>query len=317
MEAVYAGVDLGGTTIHGALAGKDGTLICQKTIPTESHAGPAAVLDRIAGLVEDLAAQASIRPQAVGMGVPGLVDVATGITRFLPNLPTHWRDVEAGAILTRKLGCPVKLLNDVRIATLGELTYGHGVETSSMVFFALGTGIGGGVVIDGKLRLGSLGAAGELGHLTIIPDGPLCGCGSRGCLETVASGPAIIAEAIRLMRIGLAPRLHDLVGGDAGKVTPREIAAAGNAGDPGIKDALHRIGGYLGIGAANVIVTLHPELIVFGGGVAQMGEVLLEPVREAVRSRVRMIPTETVRIEGSRVGDNAGVLGAIALAWRD
>lgn len=316
MEAVYAGVDLGGTTIHGALATRAGDIICQETIPTESHAGPPAVLERIAGLVRALAEQAGARPQAVGMGVPGLVDVVTGTTRFLPNLPTQWRNVEAGRILSEQLGCPVRLLNDVRIATLGELTYGHGADARSLVFLALGTGIGGGVAVDGKLRLGPLGAAGELGHLTILPDGPLCGCGNRGCLETLASGPAIVGEGVRLLKTGLAPRLYDLVQGDAGRVSPKEIAAAAQAGDTAVQEALRRAGEYLGIGVANVIVTLHPELIVFGGGVAQMGEVLLQYVRETVRRRVHMIPSETVRIEISKLGDQAGVLGAVALAWQ-
>jgi glucokinase len=316
MNAVYAGVDLGGTTIHAALATRAGDILCQETIPTESHAGPVAVLKRIAELVRVLAARIQADPQAVGMGVPGLVDVASGTTRFLPNLPTQWRDVEAGRILSEQLGCPVRLLNDVRIATLGELTYGHGREAQSLVFLALGTGIGGGVAVDGQLRLGPLGAAGELGHLTILPDGPLCGCGNRGCLETLASGPAIIGEAVRLLKTGLAPRLFDLVQGDAGRVSPKEIAAAAQAGDAAVQDSLRRASEYLGIGVANVIVTLHPDLVVFGGGVAQMGDVLLEPVRETVRRRVRMFPSETVRIEISQLGDRAGVLGAVALACR-
>ena len=250
------------------------------------------------------------------MGVPGLVDVERGITKFLPNLPTQWREVAAGETLSERLGCPVRLLNDVRTATLGELTYGHGKQVRSLVFFALGTGIGGGVAIDGRLRLGPLGAAGELGHLTILPDGPLCGCGSHGCLETLASGPALMAEGVRLLKTGLAPRLYELVAGDAGRVTPKEMAAAARDGDQAVAEAIRRVGEYLGIGAANVVVTLHPEMIVFGGGVAQMGEILLEHVRESLRRRVRMIPVDTVQVVLSQLGDQAGILGGIALAWR-
>jgi len=313
MEALYAGVDLGGTTITCALADASGNVVGEKTIATESHGGPVAVLERIASLVLELADPLNARPRAVGLGVPGLVDLRSGVTKFLPNLPTNWRDVEAGRMLAERIGSPVRLLNDVRTATLGELTYGHGAQTGTMAFFSLGTGIGGGIAIDGKLRLGPLGAAGELGHQTVLPEGPRCGCGNRGCLETRASGPAIIAEGIRLMKSGMAPRLYKLVQGDPARVSPKEIGAAAGDGDEVVADAVRRAAGYLGIGVANIITILHPELIVFGGGVAQM-DLLVESVREVVRKRVRMMPTEDIRIECSLLGDRAGVLGAVALA---
>jgi glucokinase len=183
-----------------------------------------------------------------------------------------------------------------------------------MAFFALGTGIGGGVAIDGRLRLGPLGAAGELGHYTILPDGPRCGCGNLGCLETLASGPAIAAEGVRLMQSGLAPKLYDLVEGDAGRVTTREMAAAAEAGDKNVAEAIVRAARYLGIGVANVVVTIHPEAVVLGGGVAQIGDLLFETVRQTVRERVGMFPTDGVAILPSALGENAGSLGGIALA---
>ena len=188
MAETYASVDLGGTNIACIFAGGDGRIVCGRTVPTQSHEGAQAVLARIAELVKSLAAECGSRPAALGMGIPGLADLKNGVTKFLPNLPTQWRDVPVRDVLSPKAGCPVFLLNDVRMATLGELVFGHGRTSRTMAFFALGTGIGGGVAIDGKLRLGPLGAAGELGHQTILPDGPQCGCGSRGCLETVAAG---------------------------------------------------------------------------------------------------------------------------------
>lgn len=313
---LYAGVDLGGTKITAAVADAEGHVICQRQTATHSHEGPAAVLDRIAELVASLAAEAGAPPRlaALGMGCPGLVDVARGITRFFPNLPTQWRDVPAAEILSGRLGCPVRLLNDVRTATLGELTYGRGRTARTMAFFALGTGVGGGVVVDGRLHLGPLGAAGELGHQTILPDGPVCGCGNHGCLETLASGPAITAEGVRLLRTGLAPKLHELVDGDAGRITPKEMAAAAAAGDGNVRDSILRAAEYLGIGVANVVVVLHPDLVVLGGGVAEMGDILLDRVRETVRRRVGMFPTDGVQIERSALGDRAGLQGAIALA---
>lgn len=313
---LYAGVDLGGTNVACALGTASGELAAEATIPTESHQGPEAVLERIAALVERLSAEAGARPAALGMGVPGLADLARGVTRFLPNLPGQWRDVPAAAILAARLGCPVHLLNDVRTATLGELAFGRGRGARDMLFFALGTGVGGGVVIDGRLRLGPLGAAGELGHQTILPDGPLCGCGNRGCLETLASGPALAAEGVRLVRAGLAPKLRELAGGTLDRVTPREMAAAAEAGEEPVRQAILRAAEYLGIGIANLVTALHPELVVLGGGVAAMGELLLAPVRAAVLERVRMFPAQTVRIERSLLEDRAGVYGAIALAAR-
>jgi glucokinase len=314
MSHYYASIDLGGTNISAAFAGSDGVVVAETKQPTLSHEGPLAVLERIATMVNALAQKTGARPAALGMGIPGLADLSKGMTKFLPNLPTQWRDVPVRDILSPKVGCPVHLLNDVRMATLGELTYGHGRTIRTMVFFALGTGIGGGVVVDGKLRLGPLGAAAELGHMTILPNGPLCGCGNVGCMETLASGPAITAQGVRLMLSGLAPKLFDITAGNVSAVTPATMAAAAQAGDASVRFAIERAAGFLAIGASNVITALHPELVVIGGGVSEMGDLLLEPVRAAVRNRVRMIPNDTYRIERSLLGDKAGMLGGVALA---
>ncbi|MBZ5562464.1 MAG: ROK family protein [Acidobacteriia bacterium] len=314
MAAVYASVDLGGTNIKCAYGDESGRIICSDCTPTQSHEGPRAVLDRIAGLVNALSRMADSSPAGLGMGCPGLVDVKNGTTKFFPNLPTQWRDVPVREILAPQVGCPVYLLNDVRMATLGELTFGHGRTAGTMVFFALGTGIGGGVAIDGKLRLGPLGAAGELGHQIILPDGPRCGCGNRGCLETLASGPAITAEGIRLMQTGLAPKLHELCRGDASEVTTKAMVEAACAGDETVREAIVRAAEYLGIGIVNVVVTLHPDLIVLGGGVALIGDLLFDAVRRTIRERVHMFPTDGVEVKPSQLGENAGTLGGIALA---
>lgn len=316
MTPRFAGVDLGGTSIKAAVATADGEIVAEDCIPTESHAGPVVVVERMAELVERLRKQSGGSLRGIGVGVPGLVDLDSGVTKFLPNLPTQWRDVPVAAKLQERLGTPAKLLNDVRAATLGELRFGHGKSQPglTMAFFAVGTGIGGGIAIDGKLRLGPLGAAGEIGHQTILPDGPRCGCGNRGCLEALASGPAIAAEGVRLLRMGLAPNLHRAVDGDAERVTPREMLTAALAGDELVREALTRAGEWLGIATANVVTSLHPDLIVIGGGVAELGETLLEPVRRTIRERVGMFPTDGVRVERSALGERAGILGCLALA---
>lgn len=317
MAELYASVDLGGTNIKAALAGPDGDVVADDSVPTESHEGPEAVLGRVADLVTRLAEQAGRPPAALGMGVPGLADLQHGVTKFLPNLETQWRDVAVRDVLSPRVGCPVYLLNDVRMATLGELTFGHGQSANTtMAFFALGTGIGGGVVVDGKLRLGPWGAAGELGHITIVPDGPPCGCGSRGCLETLASATAMAAEGIRLLLIGQAPRLNEIVEGDASRVNTKTMAEAAEAGDEAIRQAIVRAATYLGIGIASVVVILDPDLVVLGGGAAGIGPLLFETVERTVRDRVRMIPVDDLRIERSKLGPMAGTLGGIALAMK-
>jgi glucokinase len=306
----FSGVDIGGTNIAAVLATADGEVLAEASVPTASHEGPEAVLARTAALVKSLG-----QPSAIGLGLPGTLDRTTGVVRFLPNMPGNWREVPAAEMLRRLLGIPVFLLNDARMATLGELHYGRGRDVRNLVFFTLGTGVGGGVVVDGRLLLGPLGAAGEVGHQTIVPDGPPCGCGNRGCLEALAGAPALAGEGVRLLRSGLAPRLFEITGGDASRVTPKEIAEAA-ADDPMVRDLVERVAGYLAIAVANLINILHPEMILLGGGVAAMGETLLSPLRRDVVRRVGMFPAEGVIIERSVLGARAGALGGVALAWR-
>lgn len=318
MSAQFLGVDLGGTSIKMALANDQGEILVREPIPTASHAGPEKVLQNIVAHARTLQAKLpndSAALAGVGVGVPGLVDIESGTTKFLPNFPTQWRDVPAARTIGDGLKCPVRLLNDVRTATLGELRFGHGKDQPdlSMVFFAIGTGVGGGVVIDGKLRLGPLGSAGELGHQTIKLDGPRCGCGNRGCLEVLASGPAIAAEGVRLMLMGHAPALFELVQGNANQVTTREMATAAEH-DKSVREAITNAATYIGIAAANVVTAIHPDMVVLGGGVAEVGDLLIDRVREVIAKRVGMFPTDSVQVVRSQLGDQAGLMGAIALA---
>lgn len=315
MPEIFAGVDVGGTSVKCALAHQDGTILHESVIPTDSHEGPDDVLRRIGEHINAIVGeQGTAALSSLGMGLPGLVDFHAGVTRYLPNMTTHWRDVPVSEKLSAIVNCPVHLLNDVRTATLGELKFGSGQSVDTMAFIAIGTGIGGGIVIDGKLRLGPLGAAGEIGHQTIDPTGPLCGCGNHGCLETLASGTALAAEGIRLMLMGLAPNLHDVVDGDPGEVTVEAMGQVAELDDP-VRDAILNAASDIAIGVANIITTIHPELIVIGGGVANLGQLLLDRVREDVEDRVgRLFPVDDIRIERSTLGVKAGVIGAVALA---
>jgi len=314
MNASVAAVDLGGTKIACALASETGKILVDTTIPTSCEEGPHAILNRIADVIDRLSREIGQSPRALGMGVPGVADCEAGKTLLLPNMPTQWRNVSVAEILGDHLGCAVYLLNDGRCAALGEATTGLGKDVNDMVFFGLGTGVGGGIVIDRKLRLGYLGMAGELGHMMIVPDGPLCICGNRGCLEVFASGTAIQAEGVRLMASNLAPALHDMTAGDPARVTPREMLKASECGDTAVTDSLRRAARYLGIGVTNIVMTIQPQLIVLGGGVAALGDLLIETVRTTVREHMQLFPMECLRIERSALGSQAGVYGAIALA---
>ena len=316
MKNAFVSIDLGGTNIACAVADESMNLLGESSTPTESHLGPEGVIERVGEAVETACRTHGVSPIGLGIGVPGLADIRQGRVLFLPNFPTQWRGVDVAEPISNRLGCPVALLNDARMAALGELKFGAGKEDEAptFAFFTLGTGVGGGIAIEGKLRLGPLGAAAELGHQTIVPDGPTCGCGSRGCLETLASGPALIGKAVWLIRCGRAPILREIVEGDLNRVTPFAMARAAEEGEEAIHEVLVEASRYLGVGVANIITALHPDLIVLGGGVARIGDLLFDTVRETVQQRVGMFPPDTVRIEPSRLGPQAGTWGGLALA---
>ncbi|MBA3943008.1 MAG: ROK family protein [Herpetosiphonaceae bacterium] len=315
---MYVGVDLGGTKIAVAVVDVErGTLAGQLVVPTEAHEGPPAVLQRMIQLVRAVCHAAGVPPdqlQGVGLGVPGVFDAASGHTLLLPNLPSAWVDVPVVPPLVAALGCPVILINDARAFVLGEATWGAGRGAHTVVGLTLGTGIGGGIAINGRLHLGIDGTAGEVGHMTIDPHGLLCGCGNRGCLETLASGPAITALGIRALVHGNTTSLGELGGYDPRRVTPELIGQAAAAGDPVARDILDRAADALGIGVANIVTTLSPDRVVLGGGVTHLGVWLFDAVRTVVRARCRAVPVERISIMPAALGADAGVIGAATWA---
>jgi glucokinase len=206
------------------------------------------------------------------------------------------------------------LLNDVRSITNGEWRFGAGRGVDTVAVFAIGTGIGGGLVINGQLHLGIGGTGGELGHTVVDYNGPRCGCGNYGCVETYASGPAIAAMGMKAVAQGLTTRLGEMCGYDLNRITPELIARAAQAGDEIAKDIYEKAGFYLGIAAANVCSAIGPRRIILGGGVAQAGDLLLEPIRRTLRERVHIMPVQQVEVVPSQLGDNAGVIGVACWA---
>jgi glucokinase len=309
----YIGCDLGGTNLRAAIVDvENGSVIHQMSIPTLARDGPDALMKRMAGLFLQIIAWAGLTKEdvgGVGIGVPGVLDLEKGETLFLPNLAGTWPHVPLADTITKLTGLPTALLNDVRSITNGEWRFGAGRGVDTVAVFAVGTGIGGGLVINGQLHLGIGGTGGELGHMTIDYSGPTCGCGNKGCLEAFASGPAIAAMGMKAVTQGLTTRIGEMCEYDLNRITPELIARAAQEGDPIAREIYERAGFYLGIAAANVCVAIGPRRIIIGGGVAQAGDLLLEPIRRTLHERVTVIPIEQVEVVQSQLGDNAGVIG--------
>lgn len=309
----YAGVDLGGTKIAVALGASSGKIHAKVSCDTHAERGPEQVLEIVSSELHRLEASSDMRAQAIGLGLPGLVDPVAGTSLFLPNLPGNWRGIPVSAILRSRTSRDVFLLNDARMATLGEQVFGQS-RVKDLLVLTLGTGIGGGVVLDGKLCLGRFGGAGEIGHQTLEADGPLCNCGNRGCLEALASGPALSARGIELMREGKAPQLSALTAGDPARVNPRRMAEAARQGDEPVHAAIADVARLIGTGIANAITITGIERVVLVGGLTGLGDLLLAPIRAEVRDRIHMFPSDGIEISFSGLGDEVAVLGGIALA---
>jgi glucokinase len=309
----YIGCDLGGTNLRTAIVDVEtGSVLNQMSIPTLARDGHDAVMKRMADLFLQVIQAAGMKKEdigGIGIGAPGVLDLEKGETLFLPNLHGAWRNVPLRDTIAKLTGLPVALLNDVRSITNGEWRFGAGRGVDTVAVFAIGTGVGGGLVVNNQLHLGIGGTGGELGHITIDFNGPRCGCGKYGCLEAYASGPAIAAMGLKAVTQGLTTRIADLCEHDLNRITPRLIAEAAQAGDEIAIEIYEKAGFYLGVTAANVCVAIGPRRIIIAGGVSRAGDLLLNPIRRTLLERVSVMPIEQVEVVQSQLGDNAGVLG--------
>ena len=316
----YIGCDLGGTNLRAAVVDVEtGEVLHQLSVPTWARDGHEAVMQRMADLIEQVIQAAGVQRDdigGVGIGVPGVLDLNKGETLFLPNLPGTWPHVPLRDTIAQLTGLPTTILNDVRSITNGEWRFGAGRGVNTLAVFAIGTGIGGGLVINDQLHLGIGGTGGELGHTMIDFNGPRCGCGNYGCLEAYASGPAIAAMGAKAVIQGLTTRIADLCDYDLNRINPELISQAAQAGDEIAKEIYEKAGFYIGIAAANICASIGPRRIILAGGVAQAGELLLDPVRRTIRERVHVMPADQVEVVTSHLGDNAGVIGVACWAAR-
>jgi glucokinase len=314
----YIGCDLGGTNLRAAIVDvQTGAVLYQLSTPTLARQGHEAVLQRMAELFLKLIQSAGMQREdigGIGIGVPGVLDLEKGETLFLPNLSGSWPHVPVRDTIAELTGLPTTMLNDVRSITNGEWLFGAGRGVDTLAVFAIGTGIGGGLVINGQLHMGIGGTGGELGHMTIDYNGPVCGCGNRGCLEAYASGPAIAAMGLKAVTQGLTTCIAEMAEYDLNRITPELIARAARSGDAIAMDIYERAGFYLGLAGANACVAVGPRRIILAGGVAQAGDLLLEPMRRTLRERVTVMPVEQVEVVQSLLADNAGVIGVACWA---
>jgi len=314
------GVDLGGTNLRAGIVDTvAGRVLSSARGPTYAEEGPPAVIERMAALINQAISEARLATDeivAIGIGVPGLYDPATNAVRFLPNLPTTWLDVPLGREIELRVGRPTALVNDARAFVLAEATFGAGRGANIVIGLTLGTGIGGGIVIGGQIVLGHDGSAGEFGHHIIDLNGPRCGCGSRGCLEAHASGPAIATMGIKAVRQGRTTVLRDLIDGDLNRMTPEVIVRAAEMGDPVAREIMDEAGLYLGIGVANLVKIFSPDVVVIGGGVSQAGDWLLKSIRQVVSRHSSVTYLDRVSITLAALGGDAGIIGAALWATR-
>lgn len=317
---VFVGCDLGGTNIKaGLLNVENGELLISDSIPTEARQGPESVMKRMASLISELIEKSRVGKKeigGVGISAPGAIDLETNTTIFLPNLYSKWREVPVGERMSSYLDMEVSMLNDVRAITYGEWVFGAGRGEDSIACFAIGTGVGGGLVVNNQLVLGFGGTAGELGHQTVDLNGPRCGCGNYGCLEVFASGPAIVAEAARGICQGWSTKIVDMIENDLDRLTPEIIAKAAKMGDKVALEIWDRAGTYLGIGVANILTSVGVKCVVIGGGVGKAGDLLLNPIRKVVQERVFLMPVEKVKILTAKLGKDAGIVGMAAWSAR-
>lgn len=310
----YIGCDLGGTNLRAAIVDvQTGAVLHQSSIPTLARDGHDAVMMRMAALFKQLIQSAGLKKdevRGIGIGVPGVLDLDKGETLLLPNLPGTWPHVPLRDTISNLTDLPVAILNDVRAITYGEWRFGAGRGVDSVAVLAIGTGIGGGLVIDGKLYMGIGGTGGELGHMVIDYNGPRCGCGNYGCLEAFASGPAIAAMGMKALAQGLTTQIGALCAYDLNRITPELIAKAAESGDEIAQEIYEKAGFYLGVAASSICVAVGPRRIILAGGVAQAGNLLLGPMERTMRARVHAMPVEQVEVVLAQLGNNAGVIGA-------
>jgi len=307
-------MDLGGTKIMAAIISSK--VIAKEYQLTLADEGPQSVISRVMSAIDRLLTLRNLDPSqldSISIAAAGAIDSEKGLVTSSPNLP-GWCDIPLRDMVRGKYGVNTFLINDASAAVLGEHHSGAGKGVNNLIMLTVGTGIGGGIIINDRLYSGPSGSAGEIGHMTIDVNGPKCSCGNIGCLETLSSGTAVAKEAIRRLGQGEKSSLTEIVEGKIGDITAEKVSLAARGGDPLALEVISKAATYLGVGLVNLVNIFNPEMIIIGGGLAKMGDLLLEPARRVVSERAFQLSARLVRIVPSQLGDDAAVLGAAIFA---
>jgi len=315
------GIDMGATNIVTVLSSKDGKIISRATRKTLGSEGKEKTMSQIVNSAKSILKEGEKLGVSVksilGMGVggPGPINSEEGIMYVAPNIP-GWVNTSLVKELGDELDMPIYLENDANAAALGEWWMGAGRDVDNLVLLTLGTGIGGGIIIDGHVLHGIKYTAGEIGHMVIHEDGLLCGCGNRGCLEAYASAKAVVNRTIAEIKKGKKTKLTDIVKNDLGKINCKMVFGTARKGDELCKKIVADTGKYLGIGISNIVNILNPQMVVLSGGMAKAGNLLFDPVRKYVKEHAFTAAVEGVKIVPTKLGPNAGAIGAVAFVLK-
>ena len=307
------GFDLGGTNLRAGLVSSSGELKFRASCPTNPARGSDAVIQDMVSVIRDILSQASSSIVGVGVAAPGPLDPKSGIIINSPNL--NWGDVHLKKILGKELDTEITLDNDSQMTAFGERWKGAGLGSDHLVLLTLGTGVGGGVILNGCVYRGGSGSAGHIGHYILDPEGPICGCGARGCLEAYASGPNIVRRAKEAISHGNSTSLKNILVEDRAGLTPLKIFEAAQQGDALAIDILAETGRYIGQVLASLLPILDPELIVVSGQVAFAGDFILDPARKRMAELVHIRPQVPI-VQGA-LGDDGGIIGAAGVVFFD
>ena len=305
------GIDVGGTNVKIALVDKSGKIIYSNSVPTYAKMGYEYTVNNIKQAIKDLMKETNTTAKdidGIGFDFPGQVDYKTGVVKLAPNIP-GWVNVPIAQMIEEEFHIPTRIDNDVRCAALGEMKFGAGQGCENFVCITVGTGIGSGLVVNGQLVRGASNAAGEIGHIKLqMKDGLICGCGDTGCLEAYASGPSIVAMAQDYIKGGKSTKFREMAAAEGGEITPYMVAKAAEAGDPVAKRIFAIVGEYIGIGLTSVINLLNPEKVIIGGGVAEAGDLLLDPIRKTIKERAMVVAGSAVEIVPAQLGNSPIIL---------
>jgi len=314
-DKFYIGVDLGGTNIKAGVVAEDATVLCKTSTPTEADRGAGHIIDKICRVIETLRADCRLDPASiggVGIGTPGTLDIRAGMVHLAPNMPL-WRNVPVVDLVSKKTALKVVLENDANAAAFGEFWAGAGRGVSSLVMVTLGTGIGAGIIANGRLIHGDTDCAAELGHMIIEINGRQCACGNLGCLESYASAVSLVRRFQEAVAAGDDSSLAAAV--RAGRpIEARDVCDAALAGDPLANRIFRETGVYLGIGIINILHMINPARVLISGGLIKAGDLLMNPIRETVEKRALPDAWRNCDIVFASLGEDAGFIGGAGCA---